>query len=592
MKKSLASLIKYLPVPLCAAAAAFFTYFPITDTDIFWHLAAGREMAAHRHFLFSDPFSFTLASPQWVDLHWLFQLIVYGLYLAGGLAAIIAFKLAVVAFVCVIFCLIFRSAKYIWYCAFLAAYLFYQSRYLVCERPVLVTMACMAAYLFLFEKVRHGSSVHWLWLCVPVQIVWTNSQGLYPIGIFIIGAYWVESLFAAKSPGPSGLAPIPLPEKKGAAGSALVNGYLLLRKPWSNASVCSLVLFFCCLSCCATPYGLDGLMLPFKLFGRISPVAQNIYSLNISENVPLMSLTGFEAGYRTVVIVTAVAASMLFVLNRKRTRVAHILLFSGFLVLAFIAVRNVLLYFMVIVPVISYGIMNADVVLRLGSRSVATKLLVCVLSASAGIGCLWSPCVDHWSTVASYPPRRVLSPFRFPEKITEYLKANPVKGEMFNDIRYGGYLIWEFYPGKKVFIDGRLVIRSDLFFREYLAICEQPGLFPYIVKKFNITHAILPFAIFDRYHKLIKWLYDSSDWRLEYTDGASFLFVRNNAQSNAKNNTLIRPAVNLSDSATVRAIARGIRDEWRDAPEVRREALGYFSEALAYLRGTAVERGR
>ena len=28
---------------------------------------------------------------------------------------------------------------------------------------------------------------------------------------------------------------------------------------------------------------------------------------------------------------------------------------------------------------------------------------------------------------------------------------------MFNDIRYGGYLMWELYPHKRVFADGRLV---------------------------------------------------------------------------------------------------------------------------------------
>ena len=72
------------------------------------------------------------------------------------------------------------------------------------------------------------------------------------------------------------------------------------------------------------------------------------------------------------------------------------------------------------------------------------------------------------------------------------------------------------------------------------------------------------------------------------TDGASFLFVNKDARSVANSNA----AIDLSDSATVQAIARGIRDEWRDAPEVRREALGYFSGALAYLKGTAAERGR
>jgi hypothetical protein len=162
-----------------------------------------------------------------------------------------------------------------------------------------------------------------------------------------------------------------------------------------------------------------------------------------------------------------------------------------------------------------------------------------------------------------------------------------VQGEMFNDIRYGGYLIWKLYPQKKVFIDGRLVIRSPRFFAEYLAICEQPDLFPFVVNKFNITQVILPSAIFDRYLKLIKWLYASGEWHLEYTDGSSFLFVRNDARKEAS----AFPAITLSDSSTVAVIADNIRAQWRDAPEVRKEALGYLSDMLKYLgsRQTAEE---
>ena len=86
----------------CSVLSAFFTYFPLTDADIFWHLAAGREMVARKHFLYNDPFSFTLASARWIDLHWLFQLLVYGSYKLGGYTALLFLKLTVVGFVAVL----------------------------------------------------------------------------------------------------------------------------------------------------------------------------------------------------------------------------------------------------------------------------------------------------------------------------------------------------------------------------------------------------------------------------------------------------------------------------------------------------------
>jgi hypothetical protein len=555
--------MKYLPILFCAALTVFFTYFPITDTDIFWHLAAGREMVAQKHFLFTDPFSFTLASPQWIDLHWLFQLIVYGLYLLGGLKAIIIFKLAVVACVSIILCLIFRSARSIFVSAFLVAILFYNARYLVLDRPVLITMFCMALYLFLFERVRQGKNKKWLWLCVPLQILWTNSQGLYPIGLFIIGAYWIENFISS------------IKMKKMPSGE---------KQPQTGVRSMTVVFIAVCCACLANPYGPTGLTLPFTLFGRITPDAQNIYSLNISENVPLFSLTGFEAGYRTAVLATAFAVLTLFILYRKKCRIAHVLLFAGFLFLACSAVRNVLLYFMVLVPIIAASTMHLDVTFKFSGLSVFTKRILSFAAVCAGLAMLAVPFVEHYSVVAAYPPDRDLSPFRFPEKITTYLKANPVQGEMFNDIRYGGYLIWNLYPGKKVFIDGRLVIRPPRFFADYLAIEENPGLFPSVSDKFNITQVILPSAIFDRSLKLIKWLYESNQWHLEYTDGTSLLFVRNDASQ--------KPAVVLSDPAVVKAIADGINTEWRESPYVRREALGYFSDLLRYLEVRGWEKSR
>jgi hypothetical protein len=579
---------KCLPIPLCAGLAAFFCFFPITDTDIFWHLAAGREMITHRHFLFTDPFAFTLASPQWTDLHWLFQLLMYGLFVLGGLKAMIVFKLVAVAGSVTLLCLAYRNGVFIWSSALLSALLFYEARYLVCERPVLVTMLCMSTFIFLFEHVRQGGNKHGLWLCVPLQIIWTNSQGLYPIGIFIVGAYAIEALFDSRrihAPSPAGEGwPTPLRRSATRRREAGVRSDLIPPPPFSHRekgahkwffNIYTLIFFLCCLSCLATPYGIDGLLLPFTLFGRIAPVAQNLYSLNISENVPLFALTGFEAGYRIAVIFTAIAACALFAVNRRKLRAAHMIMFLGFLCLAISAVRNVLLYFIVIIPIIGNALMNAADARRFSSLSSKTKRLAFAGAAAAGLLLVAIPFINHCSVVASCPPRRALSPFRFPEKIADYLKKNPVPGNMFNDIRYGGYLMWQFYPQKKVFVDGRLAIRPPQFFADYLAVCTLPKLFSLIEKKFNITYAILPSAIFTQYHALIKWLYESPEWHLEYTDGTSFLIVKNTASQ--------RPAVNLADPKAADAIADSICTQWRDAPYVRQEALGYFADMLEYM---------
>jgi len=545
MKNLWATVKPYLPVFISALLSTFFVYFPITDSDIFWHLAAGKEMVAEKHFLYSDPFAYTLVSPAWIDLHWLFQLLCYGLYRIGAERALLIFKLLCVACTATLLCLTRRHKRYVLFCALLTPLLFYEVRYLVDVRPVLVTMLFTALYVFLFEHARStGKNRVVLW-CVPLQILWTNSQGLYPIGLFIIGAYWIEC----------------------AAG--------FLRGKTGRPVLHMAVMTACAASCLVNPYGVSGLLLPFRLFTHITPVVKNIYSLNISENIPLFSLSGFDTGYRTLVIITALVTCLLFILNRKKIRVAHIILFAGVLFLASSAVRNVLLYSVIVIPIISWHAAALDFRGRLSALPLRRRRRLVFIGMALSVLALGGPVIRQVKVLSLYPAHSALSPFRFPEKITAFIKADPVPGNMFNDIRYGGYLIWHLYPEKKVFIDTRLVIRSPEFFAEYLAISDHPELFTKVADKFNITHAVLPSALFTRHMKLIKWLYNSGTWRLEYADGASVLFVRSNIVRGHQ--------IDLSNDSTIRTLRDSVKSQWRGSPALCRENLQYLSAFLGAL---------
>ena len=545
----------YWPIPLCMAISAFFVYFPITDADIFWHLAAGREMIAHGRLLYTDPFAFTLPSPRWIDLHWLFQFLCYGLYSLGGLNALLLFKLAAIAVTTGLLCLTHRLKRYILIAVFLTCLLVFAMRYLLCIRPILITLVCMAAYVFLFERARRTGKRALLLLCLPLQILWTNSQGLSMIGLFIIGAYWAE------------------------------NTVLWLRGRKGRPVFESTLITTCAASCLINPYGVAGLTFPFRLFARIAPGARNIYSLTISENVPLFLLHGYDSIYRTVTIAVTVITCLLFILNRRKCRLSHLLLFAGFGYLAFSAVRNVPLFFVIIIPIIGNFIsdlLHSDFATRLFSGK-----LRFIGWEAGGIGILAVGVLmfRHLSVVSLYPPHRELSPFRFPEQITAYLKQNPVPGNMFNDLRYGGYLIWRFYPEKKVFIDTRLIIRSPQFFAEYLAISDHPELFERVADKFNITQVILPSALYTLHMKLIRRLYASASWRLAFTDGVSVLFVRSDVAGSQ--------GIDLSDNITVHTIADSIAAQWHDAPKVQKEALGYFEnlrDSLSIESCSAIKR--
>src|SRR4029079_18829484 len=69
---------------------------PLSDGDLWWHLAAGREIVRTHALPVVDTFSSGAAGRPWIDVHWGFQLAAYGVHAVGGLRALVMLKCALV----------------------------------------------------------------------------------------------------------------------------------------------------------------------------------------------------------------------------------------------------------------------------------------------------------------------------------------------------------------------------------------------------------------------------------------------------------------------------------------------------------------
>ena len=76
-------------------AVPFLCLFPLRNNDLWWHLAAGREMVAQRAFLRSDPFSFTGFMGSWVDNSWLSQLVFFAVFQLAGTFGLVLLRAAI-----------------------------------------------------------------------------------------------------------------------------------------------------------------------------------------------------------------------------------------------------------------------------------------------------------------------------------------------------------------------------------------------------------------------------------------------------------------------------------------------------------------
>jgi tetratricopeptide (TPR) repeat protein len=169
-----------------------------------------------------------------------------------------------------------------------------------------------------------------------------------------------------------------------------------------------------------------------------------------------------------------------------------------------------------------------------------------------------------------------LAPFRHPVEAAEVLAKDPPGGNIFNSVRYGGYLIWRLYPEHCVFIDGRLVIRPREAFRDYLRLLDEPGRFCEYQERFGLTRAVLPTAGVRRYTGLVRLLYDDPAWRLVYANGASALFALEADTG--------REGLDLSARAAVDGISAELDRRWRAKPYVLEAAKRNLGALLLTVR--------
>src|SRR6187455_3149674 len=66
-----------------------FALHRIEDFDVWFHLAAGRLMLATGTWPASNTFALTSPEHPWIDLHWIFQLLLYGAWSLAGIGGTI-----------------------------------------------------------------------------------------------------------------------------------------------------------------------------------------------------------------------------------------------------------------------------------------------------------------------------------------------------------------------------------------------------------------------------------------------------------------------------------------------------------------------
>lgn len=551
--------------PLVAAAIAFGLLCgasEITNTAVGWHVASGRWMLDHRELLDRDVFSFTAAGTEWLDHEWLFQILAAGLYELGGAPALVGLRMAVVAALAVLLLRIGTASGLDPPAALALAcvsVLGARPRFFV--RPELATLLVVPLALWLFATRRDRR--WWPLTLAAVVAVGVNLHGAVLVTPILLAVWLV--------------------------GEAA--GWLLARRLDPQALRTGLVGVAAAFAATlANPHGLGIWAVPFQL-------AELVRQPHVP-NPEWLSPGPADAPELYAAMVLGVV-----VLLVGRAALPRWLLGAAAAALALQHIRNLGLFF-VLLPLVVAPSLARWPALGAGSAAPATRRRA-VRLACVGLAAVLA------TVAAARPWPRPGFGFAdrwYPDRAVAFLDAHDLRdGPLYNDVRFGGWLILDGYPEHRVFLDDRNEIHEPLL-REIWEIFGRSDVAAWqaLLGRWHIDTVLL------RYHEPIRvatpdgaelgrrgfsqlW-FPAGDWAMVYWDDVAMVLVRRSSVPPgllaAREYRLLHPDDLEHVLAALRAdpdllpIAHAeLRQALADDPECRR-AL-----ELAALLSTATRRG-
>ena len=448
--------------------------FPLTDTDIWWHLACAREWVT----------TWTPVRTPVVNVHEYFQLVVGFVYGLGGAPLLVAFKALLWGIVFWQF--LRRSGS-----AFLALtiILLFIFRYQFEVRPVLFSLLFLGVYWnaipWLAKEWRESrfgiKRIACAALILAVQWLWCKCQGLYVLGPIFATLVWGASLLESKKQGR-------LCAKFAVPQVAFV--LFLWLMPFLHRE--GLLLF----------------LYPFGLLDRLLGFTQSaaIFASQIAENRSPITL--LMAGENSFVSVAMIVLSLVgIILAGMNWRSVKSLWMLAMAILALVAERNFVLFLPVLLGMIHEQLKVNKSFFHFSFHIPHYLFALVFLAFIFGL----------WARSLSAYDLSMVAYQRVPVQAAEWMAKNPHSGKLFNDDRAGGYLAL-MNPADSIYIDGRFILKTADFFERYLNYAQDPALFMRDADSLGIDRALFPLQYYARWDKLMLALDSDSRWHLAYRD--------------------------------------------------------------------------
>ena len=475
--------------------------FLLGDGDTGYHIRAGeiilKDLAVPRH----DPFSFITPPLPWTAHEWLSEVVMAIVHNALGLPGIVfLFALLLSTTYWLLFRWIRSSKRNILVDLLILVLVLLSSRIHWLARPHVFSLL-LIVLLYQILILHQEDRGNYLYAIPPMMLLWVNLHGGFIVGFLIMGIF-LSGYFL------------------GFLGSNGEERSVSANKGKQLSLVCAASV----LAACVNPFGVHAFLFPFRLVSEtyLMDHVQEFMSPNFHEIVPYRYLLLFLIGMLGI--------------SKTRLNLTELVLVLLFTSMSLYSGRYIPLCAIVYAPILSkhgdiliqqYGGKGSRLLqqrsgvyggIDASAKGYAIPLVVLVFFAALAMGKI---------------------PVRFTEKTAptaaiDFLRANPLRGNMFNNDEIGDYVIYWLYPRYKVFFDGRSDMYGEPILKEYFkVVLIEPG-WKDVLEKYDINYI---FYYTDSV--LVRHLLTDAGWKGIYSDNVSSIFLRNipeNAEAIARYN--------------------------------------------------------
>jgi hypothetical protein len=489
---------------LLAAGAVFYLANGFTEmagSDMWWHIAAGRELFQTGTLWMVDDWSFTAHGRDWLNHEWLSDIVYYAWVKLLGVQSLVYWKWAVIVATFLILQLVLARQTGDHLAALLcSAVAVAIAAPFLDVRPHLYTLLNFSLLLLLTLGRQTGPLALGL-----LFLVWVNLHGGFFFGLMaaaILVFPWRRfSLRALRG--------------------AVITGLVCLAAATLN------------------PSGLETFLYPLKYaFDQTSPFRQ------LGEWLPPWVPGGITSPLFSVFMWAPLLGLAYLVPSVRKSAglpIEGILLTILTLAMALTSRRFIPLFGM------SLAVMLAPLVALCFERLQLRRFGIPLgLAALAFAGYRLSP-----YPLASGPAFHYLTAeYSYPVDMLNYIEANDIGGNVYALYNWGGYIHWRVDGRLKVFIDGRAdTIYDDATYYHYIQVLGSRPNWLQLVENSDADYILWPHLRKHGQAKL-KELLATGRWRPVYRDSVSWLLARNEAD--LPDELLRSPATPWRDLAVAR----------------------------------------